>query len=86
MNNIRFGETYEKKKYNQVLESCALGSDLEILSGGDQTEKNREWEASGLERKKNLNGNQPFTFFEVLLFYSSGRIKHLSDGTEQLPT
>ncbi|KAL5006707.1 hypothetical protein ScPMuIL_015513 [Solemya velum] len=37
-NNILFGKTYDKKKYNKVLESCALGPDLEILPGGDQTE------------------------------------------------
>lgn len=37
-NNILFGKKYEKQKYEKVLEACALGPDLEILQGGDQTE------------------------------------------------
>ncbi|KAL4216369.1 hypothetical protein ACF0H5_024096 [Mactra antiquata] len=36
--NILFGRKYEKKKYNKVLDACALKPDLEILAGGDMTE------------------------------------------------
>ena len=36
--NITFGKEFDEKKYDQVLEACALKPDLEILPGGDMTE------------------------------------------------
>ena len=36
--NILFGKTHNAVLYERVVESCALGPDLEILPGGDQTE------------------------------------------------
>ena len=36
--NILFSKTYNKDKYDQVLDACALVEDLKILTGGDQTE------------------------------------------------
>ncbi len=36
--NILFSKSYNKEKYQQVLQACALEEDLKILSGGDQTE------------------------------------------------
>ena len=36
--NILFGKEVDQNKYNQVIEACALGPDLEILQGGDMTE------------------------------------------------
>ncbi|KAJ8316505.1 hypothetical protein KUTeg_006519 [Tegillarca granosa] len=36
--NILFGKTMDQCKYDKVVEACALGPDLEILSGGDMTE------------------------------------------------
>ena len=36
--NILFGKQYNRRKYDKVLEACALTSDLEILPGGDMTE------------------------------------------------
>ena len=36
--NILFGKDVDQNKYNQVIEACALGPDLEILQGGDLTE------------------------------------------------
>ena len=36
--NILFGQPMEGMKYNNTLHACALGPDLDILPGGDQTE------------------------------------------------
>ena len=36
--NILFGNDYDGEKYRKVIESCALGPDLDILPGGDMTE------------------------------------------------
>ena len=36
--NIMFGKALDVKKYEEVLDACALLSDLEILASGDQTE------------------------------------------------
>ncbi|XP_042949303.1 ABC transporter C family member 3-like isoform X6 [Carya illinoinensis] len=35
--NILFGKTMDREKYNKVLEACSLKKDLEILLFGDQT-------------------------------------------------
>lgn len=36
--NILFGQASNEQKYQNVLEACALKTDLEVLPGGDQTE------------------------------------------------
>ncbi|KAF9585632.1 hypothetical protein BGW38_001455 [Lunasporangiospora selenospora] len=36
--NILFGSKYEKERYDEVIEICALKRDLEIFDDGDQTE------------------------------------------------
>jgi len=36
--NILFGQPPNEQKYQNVLEACALKTDLEVLPGGDQTE------------------------------------------------
>ena len=36
--NILFGKPHNMLLYGRVIDSCALGPDLEILPGGDQTE------------------------------------------------
>lgn len=48
--NILFGAPYDKDKYEQVIEACALQQDLQILVAGDQTEIG--------EKGINLSGGQ----------------------------
>ena len=36
--NILFGKEYDSKRYNQVIDACALRPDLEMLPAGDLTE------------------------------------------------
>ena len=36
--NILFGSQYNSKKYDRIVDSCALRADLDILPGGDLTE------------------------------------------------
>ena len=36
--NILFGKQFTNKRYQSVLEACALKQDLQILPGGDHTE------------------------------------------------
>ena len=36
--NILFDKPYQRQKYDSIIEACALGPDLKILSGGDMTE------------------------------------------------
>ncbi|KAJ3341071.1 Multidrug resistance-associated protein 1 [Gonapodya sp. JEL0774] len=49
-NNILFGKPFDEQRYNDVIHSCALTRDLEILSAGDRTEIG--------ERGINLSGGQ----------------------------
>ncbi|KAM8717859.1 hypothetical protein ACLKA7_004542 [Drosophila subpalustris] len=48
--NILFGKSYDRKRYNRVLDACALRTDIEILSAGDLTEIG--------EKGINLSGGQ----------------------------
>ncbi|KAH7378047.1 ABC multidrug transporter [Cadophora sp. MPI-SDFR-AT-0126] len=36
--NILFGSLFDSERYNKVLEACALGRDLSVLSKGDETQ------------------------------------------------
>jgi ABC-type multidrug transport system fused ATPase/permease subunit len=56
--NILFGSPYEEERYNQVVECCALGPDLNILEDGDETEIGA--------RGVSLSGGQKARF-EILL-------------------
>nr|XP_029719887.1 multidrug resistance-associated protein 1-like [Aedes albopictus] len=48
--NILFGKAFDQKKYDRVIECCALKPDLEMLPGGDSTEIG--------EKGINLSGGQ----------------------------
>ncbi|GFO10855.1 multidrug resistance-associated protein 1-like [Plakobranchus ocellatus] len=48
--NIVFGADYKHKKYNNVIDSCALRDDLKLLAAGDKTEIG--------EKGINLSGGQ----------------------------
>ncbi|XP_008280640.1 ATP-binding cassette sub-family C member 2 [Stegastes partitus] len=48
--NILFGSPHEEKKFQEIIEACALAPDLELLPGGDQTEIG--------EKGINLSGGQ----------------------------
>ncbi|XP_060645841.1 multidrug resistance-associated protein 1 isoform X12 [Drosophila nasuta] len=48
--NILFGKAYDRKRYNRVIDACALRTDIEILSAGDLTEIG--------EKGINLSGGQ----------------------------
>lgn len=37
-NNILFGKGMDKSEYNDIINATALRTDLDMLSGGDQTE------------------------------------------------
>ena len=36
--NIIFGRSFDSKRYHNIISSCALETDLDILPGGDMTE------------------------------------------------
>ena len=48
--NVLFGKHMDEKSYNNVIDACALKSDLKILPGGDSTEIG--------EKGINLSGGQ----------------------------
>ncbi|KAH9380694.1 hypothetical protein HPB48_001532 [Haemaphysalis longicornis] len=49
-NNILFGKSYDHDRYEQVIEACALKTDLAVLPAGDETEIG--------EKGINLSGGQ----------------------------
>ncbi|KAH9423986.1 Canalicular multispecific organic anion transporter 1 [Dermatophagoides pteronyssinus] len=48
--NILFGLPYDRRKYDRIIDACALRPDFEMLNGGDQTEIG--------EKGINLSGGQ----------------------------
>ena len=69
--NITFGKRYNKELYNRVVDSCALGPDLEMLPGGDQTEIG--------EKGINLSGGQKQRISMARSVYSNGSLYLLDD-------
>ncbi|KFO89418.1 Canalicular multispecific organic anion transporter 2, partial [Buceros rhinoceros silvestris] len=69
--NILFGQAPDEQKYQNVLEACALKTDLEVLPGGDQTEIG--------EKGINLSGGQRQRVSLARAVYSNSDIYLLDD-------
>ncbi|NXV48363.1 MRP3 protein, partial [Uria aalge] len=69
--NILFGQAPNEQKYQNVLEACALKTDLEVLPGGDQTEIG--------EKGINLSGGQRQRVSLARAVYSNSDIYLLDD-------
>ena len=69
--NILFGEPYDKNWNEEVIEACALRTDLEMLPGGDQTEIG--------EKGINLSGGQKQRISMARAVYSDGDLFLLDD-------
>ncbi|XP_033096645.1 ATP-binding cassette sub-family C member 9-like [Anneissia japonica] len=74
--NVLFGEKLDNNKYSQVIESCALQPDIDILPAGDQTEIG--------EKGINLSGGQKQRVSVARTIYSSGDIVILDDPLSAL--
>ncbi|KFQ88167.1 Canalicular multispecific organic anion transporter 2, partial [Phoenicopterus ruber ruber] len=69
--NILFGQAPNEQKYQNVLEACALKTDLDVLPGGDQTEIG--------EKGINLSGGQRQRVSLARAVYSNSDIYLLDD-------
>ncbi|KAL4216368.1 hypothetical protein ACF0H5_024095 [Mactra antiquata] len=69
--NILFGKNYQEKKYDKVLESCALLPDLKILAGGDMTEIG--------EKGINISGGQKQRVSLARSVYNNADVYFLDD-------
>ncbi|CBJ26643.1 conserved unknown protein [Ectocarpus siliculosus] len=69
--NILFGCAFDPRRYDMVLEACALESDLEILDSGDQTEIG--------EKGVNLSGGQQQRVSLARAVYADSDIVLLDD-------
>lgn len=69
--NILFGRPMDRKRYDQVLQACALKQDLEILPGGDQVEIG--------EKGINLSGGQKQRVSLARAVYNEADIYFLDD-------
>ncbi|XP_032409131.1 canalicular multispecific organic anion transporter 1-like isoform X2 [Xiphophorus hellerii] len=69
--NILFGSPYEEQRFEDVLEACALGPDLKLLSAGDLTEIG--------EKGINLSGGQKQRVSLARAAYSQADIFLLDD-------
>ena len=59
--NILFGQSFVKNRYDDIIDACALRPDLKVLSGGDETEigeKVRQCDALILMITNHANINQ----------------------------
>ncbi|XP_028899889.2 multidrug resistance-associated protein 1 isoform X3 [Zeugodacus cucurbitae] len=69
--NILFGLEYDRKRYNRVIDACALRSDIDMLSAGDQTEIG--------EKGINLSGGQKQRISLARAVYSNADLYLLDD-------
>lgn len=69
--NILFGLPFDEKRYNIVLDVCALKKDIEILNDGDKTELG----ANGI----NLSGGQKWRLTLARAIYSRAEILIMDD-------
>lgn len=69
--NILFGRSMDRKRYERVIEACALKPDIEILPGGDQTEIG--------EKGINLSGGQKQRVSLARAVYNDAEIYFLDD-------
>ncbi|XP_058980628.1 multidrug resistance-associated protein 1 isoform X6 [Musca domestica] len=69
--NILFGKPYDRKRYNRVIDACALRPDIEMLSAGDQTEIG--------EKGINLSGGQKQRISMARAVYSDADLYFLDD-------
>uniref|UniRef100_A0A3B3TUD5 Canalicular multispecific organic anion transporter 1-like n=1 Tax=Poecilia latipinna TaxID=48699 RepID=A0A3B3TUD5_9TELE len=69
--NILFGSPYEEQRFEDILEACALGPDLKLLSAGDLTEIG--------EKGINLSGGQKQRVSLARAAYSQADILLLDD-------
>ncbi|XP_077867953.1 ATP-binding cassette sub-family C member 9-like [Saccoglossus kowalevskii] len=74
--NILFGETYVRERYNTVLQVCALNADLRSLPGGDMTEIG--------ERGINMSGGQKHRICLARALYSNTDVVILDDPLSAL--
>ncbi|XP_037958175.1 multidrug resistance-associated protein 1 isoform X4 [Teleopsis dalmanni] len=69
--NILFGKPYDRKRYNRVIDACALRADISILSAGDMTEIG--------EKGINLSGGQKQRISLARAVYSDADLYLLDD-------
>ncbi|XP_030383704.1 multidrug resistance-associated protein 1 isoform X7 [Scaptodrosophila lebanonensis] len=69
--NILFGQEYDRKRYNRVIDACALRADIDILSAGDLTEIG--------EKGINLSGGQKQRISLARAVYSNADLYLLDD-------
>lgn len=69
--NITFGQPFDRDRYEQVIEACALKQDLDILPGGDDTEVG--------EKGINLSGGQKQRISLARAVYSGSDIYFFDD-------
>ncbi|XP_030388257.1 canalicular multispecific organic anion transporter 2-like [Scaptodrosophila lebanonensis] len=69
--NILFGQPYDRRRYNRVIEACALRADIDILSAGDLTEIG--------EKGINLSGGQKQRISLARAVYSNADLYLLDD-------
>lgn len=64
--NILFGESYRPKRYEKIIETCSLKSDIDTMADGDLTQVG--------ERGLNLSGGQKMRVSIARAVYSSANV------------